>query len=174
MMTLAIGANNRPQCRAFTLIELILVMSLLVVAVSITVPHMSGFIRGRALDSEARRIAAVMHAAQARAVSEGMPVMLWLDEKQYRYGSELETPGKNGDAQALDFTTDESVQLAVLRTGVGTAVTFKHLPAIRFLPDESVDEGSPTTVQLKASDGHSKWLIERSDRKGYEVSDSSQ
>jgi len=52
----------------FTLIELILIMALLVIITSIALPTMSKFIRGRALDAEARRMFALMHAAQSRAV----------------------------------------------------------------------------------------------------------
>jgi Tfp pilus assembly protein FimT len=51
------------------LVELILVMVLLVVAISIAAPKMSSFVRGRALDSEARRILAIAHEGQSRAVS---------------------------------------------------------------------------------------------------------
>ena len=47
-------------------------------------PAMSNFIRARAVDSEARRLFALMHAGQSRAVSEGLPMMLWVDEKQGR------------------------------------------------------------------------------------------
>ena len=43
--------------RGFTLVELILVLALLVVITSIAVPSLSNFVRGRALDSEARRLA---------------------------------------------------------------------------------------------------------------------
>src|SRR5271170_18854 len=60
--------------RAFTLIELIFVLALLVIITSIAVPRMSGFIRGRALDSESRQLMALMHEAQSRAASEGMPM----------------------------------------------------------------------------------------------------
>ena len=173
MMILAIGPNNARRPRsAFTLIELVLVLALLVVVVSIVVPHMTGFIRGQALSSEVRRVASVMHAGQARAVSEGVPVMFWLDQKQNRYGIELESSGKNGDLKAQSFTADENVQLAVLNTGIGTAVTFKNLPAVRFMPDGSVDEGSPGTIQLKDSGGRSLWLMESSNRNGYEIRDS--
>jgi type IV fimbrial biogenesis protein FimT len=77
-MTLAIGQNDFCQ-RAFTLIELILVLALLVIITSIAVPTMSRFIRGRALDSESERLMALTHVAQSRAVSEGMPVMLWIN-----------------------------------------------------------------------------------------------
>src|ERR1022692_651444 len=60
-------------CRAFTLIELILVLALLGIITSMVAPAMSNFVRGRALDSEARRVFALIHAGQTRAVSEGMP-----------------------------------------------------------------------------------------------------
>jgi hypothetical protein len=59
----------------------------------------------------------------------------------------------------------------VLKTGGETSVTFKNLPAIRFLPDGSVDEGSPQGLQLTDRDGNSKWLVEMNNRQGYEISD---
>lgn len=170
-MILAIGPSNPRRRHAFTLIELVLVLALLVVAVSIVAPHMSGFIRGQALDSEARRLAAVAHAARALAISQGMPVVLWLDAKQGNYGFQLETPLAGQPSHAQEFTADENVQLAVLNAGGAGTVTFSGLPAIRFLADGTVDDGSPATVQLKDSSGHSLWLAESSNRNGYEVND---
>jgi hypothetical protein len=64
------------------------------------------------------------------------------------------------------------LQIAVLNTGSGTATTFNNLPAIRFLPDGTVDENSPQTLQLTDSAGVSRWLIETGNRMGYEISDS--
>jgi len=173
-MTLATGQpaikNRRNRC-AFTLVELILVMVLLVVAVSLVAPRMDGFTRGRALDSEARRLLAITHAGQARAVSEGMPMVLWIDEKQNGYGLEEETPGKNGDTHAEKFPADENVQVAVMNLN-GGGTTFNNLPAIRFLADGSVDENSPQMVKLTGSGGGELWLLESADRRGYEISDS--
>src|ERR1022692_2420330 len=91
------------QASAFTLIELILVLALLVIITSLAAPAMAKFIRGRALDSEARRLSALMHAAQSRAVSEGMPMLLWVNEKTDSYGLEAETSGKDGDAKAEEL-----------------------------------------------------------------------
>ena len=171
-MTLAIGnPSKRRYLCAFTLVELILVMVLLVVAVSLVAPRMDGFTRGRALDSEARRLLAITHAGQARAVSEGMPMVLWIDEKQNGYGLEEETPGKNGDADAENYSSDENVQLAVMNLN-GSATTFKNLPAIRFLADGTVDENSPQALKLTGSNGDELWLLESADRRGYEISDS--
>jgi type II secretion system protein H len=155
--------------RAFTLIELILVMTLLVIFISIAAPRLSGFIRGQALSSEARRLLALTHAGQSRAVSEGMPIMVWVNEKENSYGIEEESPPKNGDARAEQFTIDEHLQIAVLNVGASVPTTIKHLPAIRFLADGTVDENSPQTLRLIDADGGALWLVEARNRVGYEI-----
>ena len=181
-MILATGNNNDHRRCAFTLLELILVMALLVVVVSMVAPNLSGFIRGRALDSEANRLLALAHAGQSRAVSEGMPMVLWFDQKNGAYGLELETPPTaNGDPKAESLQVADTVQINVATiagsgAGVGAKTdgaptTFKYLPAIRFQPDGTVDEGSPQTVQLLDSAAVSLWLVELQNRTGYEISD---
>jgi Tfp pilus assembly protein FimT len=135
---------------------------------------MANFIRGRALDAEARRLMALMHAGQSRAVSEGMPMVLWLDEKQGAYGLQAETTGQTGDPKAETLSVDSTLQIAVLNAGLGAPTTFNNLPAIRFLPDGTVDENSPQTLQLTDSAGISRWLIESRNRTGYEISNTKQ
>jgi prepilin-type N-terminal cleavage/methylation domain-containing protein len=170
MMTLATGKNNFR--RAFTLIELVLVMALIVIAVSMIAPRMANFIRGRALDSEARRLLALMHAGQSRAVSEGAPMMLWVNAPNDEYGLAAETSGANGDAQAEELPLDSTLQISVANLGTGTQTTFKNLPAIKFLADGTIDENSPQTIQLMDSAGFSRWLVETPLRTGYEIDDS--
>jgi type II secretion system protein H len=165
------AAGRRRHTGAFTLIELILVLALLVIITSLVAPAMSNFIRGRALDSEARRLFALMHAGQSRAVSEGLPVMLWVDEKQNAYGLEAETPPPSGDPKAENLTVDENVQIAVLNAGAAALTTIRNLPAIRFLADGTIDESSPQTLRLTDAKGHALWLIEARNRMGYEIRD---
>jgi len=168
---------------AFTLIELTLVLALLVVITSLAAPAMARFIRGRALDTEARRLVALMHLAQSRAVSEGVPMMLWLDEKGSAYGVAAESSGQssgqtapsgrtaqNSDPKAESLTLDSTVAMAVLNTSTGAPTKFNNVPAIRFQPDGTVDENSPQTLKLMDGDGFSRWLIETPLRNGYEVS----
>ena len=162
--------------RAFTLIELILVLALLVVITSIAAPAMARFIRGRALDTEARRLIALMHAAQSRAVSEGMPMMLWVDEQNNQYGMAAEFSGQSGDPNAADpkgedLAVDSTLAISVVSPGKGVPVTFRNLPAIRFLPDGTVDESSPQVLKLTDSDGFARWMIETKLRLGYDVTD---
>jgi type II secretion system protein H len=171
-MTLAIGQNKFRQ-RGFTLVEMILVLAMLVIATSIAAPAMSRFIRGRALDSEARRMLALMHAGQSRAVSEGMPMVLWLNEKTGAYGLEIETSGQDGDPKLEELAVDSTLRFTVQTvTGTGTPVLFKDLPAIKFLADGTVDEDSPPSLELQDSAGVSRWLLLGKMRLGYEISDS--
>ena len=161
---------------AFTLIELTLILALLVVITSLAAPAMSRFIRGRALDSEARRLFALTHAAQSRAVSEGVPMLMWVDEKNGAYGLTAEmstktTTDQTGDPKAENLTLDSTLQIAVLNLGLNAPTTFNNLPAIHFLPDGTVDEESPQTVQLTDSAGVARWLVESPNHTGYEVSD---
>src|SRR5271170_3868995 len=122
-MTLATGQNKWRSRQAFTLIELILVLALLVIITSLAAPAMANFIRGRAMDSEARRLFALMHAGQSRAVSEGMPMMLWVDEKQEAYGLEAEMPGKMGDPKAENLSVDSTLQISVVTVGLSAPTT---------------------------------------------------
>jgi type II secretion system protein H len=178
------GSMREPQsCRlsrvtrhssAFTLIELVVVLALLVIITSLAAPALANFIRGRALDSEARRLIALMHAGQSRAVSEGMPMVLWVDEKQGTYGLEAETTSKTGDPKAETLSVDSTLQIAVLTVGLSTPTMFKNVPAIRFLADGTVDENSPQTLQLTDSAGFSRWLLLNKMRTAYEISDTKQ
>jgi len=195
-MTLATGRPNkdrgptRSRRHGFTLIEMILVMALLVVAVSMVSPRLSGFIRGRALESEARRVLALTHAARSRAISESMPVLLWLDATVGRYGVERETRGQNGDPLSQEFTVDDNLRIAFdqaqrligqtltstrttgLLPGVSTSptsTTARTEPSIRFLPDGTLDEDSPNAIRIEDSDGSVLWLVEGSDRRHYEI-----
>src|SRR5579862_947964 len=113
---------------AFTLIELILVLALLVIITSLAAPAMSNFIRGQALDSEARRLLALIHAGQSRAVSEGLPMVLWVDEKKGTYGLQAEATGRNGDPKAENLVVDSSLQVAVVNSGSAGTTQFGGLP----------------------------------------------
>ena len=164
---------SRVTCHAcaFTLIELILVLALLVIITSLAAPAMSNFVRGQALGSEARRLLALTHAGQSRAVSEGRPMVLWVDEKQGAFGLQAEMTGRNGDPKAETLYVDSTLRIAVQSTGTTALTKFGGLPAIRFLPDGSVDENSPQRLRLTDAQDHALWLVETRDRNGYEISD---
>ncbi len=183
------GENGRRQRSGFTLIELILVMALLTVVVSLTAPKLSRFFHGRTLDSEARRLLALTRSGQSRAVSEGVPMDLWVDAEKGEFGLEAEPCYEPSDPKAVEFTLDSGLQIEVVgETPAATPVsTFNrgrevsrasaprvvparaNLPTIRFLPDGSISETSPSKLQLTSSDGGSLWLAQSKDGLNYEI-----
>ena len=154
--------------RAFTLIELILVMALLVAMISVTAPSLFSFFRGRALDSEARRLLSLTRAGQSRAVSEGLPMLLWIDTEQSAYGLEQEMPPRDGDPKALEFSLEDGLLLEAQNTRP-VPVHGRNLPAIRFTPEGLIDESSPTALRLGGVDNASLWLVETTNRVSYEI-----
>jgi len=179
-----------PARRGFTLIELILVMALLTIVISLTAPKLSRFFHGRTLDSEARRLLALTRSGQSRAVSEGMPMDLWMDTEQGTFGLEAEPSYDTSDPKAVDFELDSGLQLEVANKAVVTLanpvtmnrnqqtsiasvprVNLVHatLPTIRFLPDGSIGEASPQKLHLTSTDGGSLWLAQSRDGLSYEI-----
>jgi prepilin-type N-terminal cleavage/methylation domain-containing protein len=173
--------------RAFTLIELILVMALLTIAVSTTAPTLSRFFRGRTLEAEARRLLALTHIGQSRAVSEGVPVNLWVDPEEGSFGLEAEPSYEENDPKAIIKSIDPGLQIeAITRTLVATNTMTRvlgsstvsvpkaqlihpTLPTIRFLPDGSISDSSPQSLRLIGRDGESLWLAQTRNRLNYEI-----
>jgi len=175
-----------PHDDAFTLIELILVMTILAIAVSFTAPALANFFRGRSLDYEARRLLALTRQGQTRAVSEGLPMELWFDTSKSTYGLEAEPSYEAVDSKAVDFAFDSQLQIEFSNQNTGahfgslgmassansansTASNHPNVPKIRFLPDGSIADGSPQSVHLTGRDGASMWLMLSRNRLNYEI-----
>jgi type II secretion system protein H len=167
---------------AFTLVELLLVLAVLAIVMAFCAPTLSNFFRGRNLDVEARRLLALTHLGQSRAVSEGIPMMLWVDAQEGTYGVEAEPGWDEKDPKAVQFNIAKDLQLSVLNTNtvqrafspiVSTALQSeaqrRNLPEIRFLPDGSIDETSPQEVRLKDKDEASLILTLSTNRLKYEI-----
>jgi type II secretion system protein H len=160
--------RGKPRLRAFTLIELILVMTVLVITTALVAPSLAGFFRGRALDSEAWQLLSLTRAGQSRAVSEGEPVLLWLNAKAGAYGLQEETPPAGGDPKAVSLSLADGLQIQV-ENMTSTPVTLGNLPAIRFLPGGTIDENSPQSLRLTDAGGNTLWLVESANHMGYEI-----
>jgi len=176
-------ARHAKSETGFTLIELILVMTILTIAVSLTAPALANFFRGRTLDSEARKLLSLTRLGQSRAVSEGIPMQLWLDAVDGKYGLEAEPSYEETDPKAVEISLDSGLQLEL---GLGNAAAsagttgnsqnasfHSRFPQIRFLPDGSVSESSPQNVHLSGRDGGSLWLVQSRTRSSYEIRNSS-
>lgn len=169
---------RRSGWRAFTLIELIFVMVILAIGAALVAPHMGSFFRGRVANSEARRMLALVHLAQSRAVAEGVPVLLWIDVKASTYGLRVQSSYDAEDTKASTFTADP---LLTLDTGTAAEAPptseqddeklglTDGLPVIRFTPDGFYDESSVRKVVFRLGPDDALELGQTANRLSYEI-----
>ena len=155
------GAKPRRPAVAFTLIELILVMALLVIVIATVAPSLSHFFHGRNLDAEARRFLSLTRFGQSRAISEGVPMRLWIDVNRHTYGLQGEYGGSTVDNSSRVYPLDPELLISVERnsrltssrrvttvnTGVATDGSSLAV-GIRFLADGTLDETSPEQIRI--------------------------
>ena len=186
--------GSRRRTVAFTLIELILVMGLLAVVMALAAPSLSKFFQGRKLESEARRFVALTRYAQNRAVSDGVPMILWVDRTEGTYGLreqdryqvetiQAESPWyarkDHGavETREPDLRLTESLRFELADNGR----TNGRIVTIRFLPDGAVDETSLRALLIErenrqssqAGDTQSEsiWIAKSVDQSRYEIID---
>jgi len=164
----------------FTLIELILVMALLAIVLAISVPALSRFFHSRGLDNEGRRFLALTRAAQSRAVSEGVPMVVWFDTKQHAYGLNADKSFVEEDPKAKQFTVEDTVEIEVRYSADATAAAevsqFKNekptaggLYTLHFNPDGFVSPSSPEIVVFRQKDNGELWVAQSRNRLNYEI-----
>jgi type II secretion system protein H len=160
---------------AFTLVELILVMAMLAIVLAVAAPSLSNFFRGRTLDSEARRFVSLTRYGQSRAVSDGVPMLLWIDTRQRAYGLEEQSGYSDMDLKAVELglgkdltieATDIPAQTGGARPEQGAN---RNVPTIRFLPDGFMSETSPRSVALRDRNGETIWVNQSRNRLSYEI-----
>ena len=148
---------DQPRWRAFTLVELLLVLALLAIGASLSAPQLAAFFRGRTLDNEARRLLSLTHLGAARAAAEGRPISLWFDPPSGRYGLTAFDDARSPDTRAQTFTLDPELQLVLSFTGEAPPYADPLFltsdrtatPGIRFEPDGTLDSGSLQRVTLR-------------------------
>ena len=160
-----------------TLIELILVMAVLTVVLSVGAPALARFFRGRTLDSEARRFLSLTRYGQSRAVSEGVPMVLWIDDQQGFYGLEAEVGYLEEDPKAVQFMLHQDLLIEVEQAEVRPLSSrwdrpsrrADNLPEIRFTPDGFISETSPDAVLMREGEERSIWIAQSHNRLHYEM-----
>jgi len=171
--------ESRGGRRAFTLIELIFVLALLAICAIFVTASMGSFFRGRVLNFEARRMLSLTHYAQSRAVSEGVPVILWINPANSTYGLTVQSSFNDteGDTHAVTYTTDPSL---TLETPVGVVAPVSEqddeklgitdgLAFIRFTPDGFFDDSSVTKITIHQGIEGALELVPNVNRLGYEI-----
>jgi prepilin-type N-terminal cleavage/methylation domain-containing protein len=166
-------ARGEPA-RAFTLIEFILVMALLAIAVAFVAPSLSGFFKGRAVTEEAARMKALTDFGRSEAISQGVPMTLWLDAENRRYGLRADTGYPVRTNFLKEYTFKEEVEVTVdQRAGASLApvnsMGFDAWTLAVFQPDGSLGDDTPDGIYLQHTSGSLLILARATNGLGYEI-----
>jgi Tfp pilus assembly protein FimT len=153
-------------------------MALIAIVLGMVMPTLSRFFRGRTLDLEARRFLSLTRYGQSRAISEGVPMLLWMDAKRGAYGLKAEATYTAIDTNAIIFSLDPSIMMQVAppvsnsvasSQGQNTQVPGGAM-TIHFRPDGLLDDSSPARIVLRQNDFGEVWILQSLTRLNYEIS----
>jgi Tfp pilus assembly protein FimT len=127
-----------------TLIELIVVMTMLATVVAVAAPTLSRFFAGRVLENEARRMLALTRYARSEAISRSVLMELWIEPESGTYGLSPQAGYEFDDRKPVEF---------ILADGLVFDVDDESLDAqgeakILFWPDGSIDGESVEYVRI--------------------------
>jgi len=94
---------------AFTLIELILVMALLATLLAVAAPTLHS-LKGPALEQEASRLLAAAEYARTEAISQGIPMVLWIEPEAGRFGVRPKDGYTGNPAREAAWTLPEEIR----------------------------------------------------------------
>jgi Tfp pilus assembly protein FimT len=160
------------------MVELIIVMTIMVVAVSVAAPSLKGFLKGRNQDNEAMRFVSLTRYGASRAVSEGVPVDMWINVKQNKYGLAASRGYTETKTNTVSFTADSEVQIQVSQPrGMLTQSNFwtpftarrGNIPVIRFQPDGFISDSSPQVVKFLQGQDPEIWAVLNANQTKYEL-----
>lgn len=166
------GRNNFAVSGAFTLIELLVVLALIGTICALAAPTLARFTRGRTQDSEVRRFLGLTHYGQSRAVSEGAPMLLWIDPRMGAYGLEREAGYTEGDdTNAVQYQLAPDLRIDVMKAvnAAHPAHTKQNQLAIRFMPDGGVDSASVAGVTIQEGNERPAVIAKSASGFAYEI-----
>jgi type II secretion system protein H len=160
--------NNSPTTPAFTLVELILVMAVLTTIMAIVAPSLSRSFRQRNLDQEAVRFVALTEYARDEAVSQGVPIAVWVDPDHGAFGADAVTDYQGRDVRPKQFTLNQSLHFDAVKS---KTMKDSRAQIIQFTADGSPDvtEDSVDSIRIMDQFNASVSVALGEDGWGYEV-----
>jgi Tfp pilus assembly protein FimT len=161
------------------MVELVIVMTIMVIAIGVAAPSFKEFLRGRSQEDEARRFLSLTRYGLNRAVSEGLPVDLWINTKENKYGMAAARGYTETMTNVSNFIVDKDVQMMVSRAPdmLTTQSNFwtpsfgrrSGLPVLRFQPDGFISDISPQAIRFLQGEYPEIWIVENSNHMRYDI-----
>lgn len=146
------------SAQAFTLIELILVMALLVMLLALSVPSFSGSFKARTVEQEAAQLLAATEYARNEAVSQGVPMIVWIDANTGEFGVNAKDGYEGNASREKTFALHPDLHFELAQTDT-----------LGFEPDGTLDSESPDSIKIVSRFNPSISLSQTEDGWGYEI-----
>jgi len=152
--------------RAFTLVELVLVMALLCVILGIASPSLSRSFHQRNLKQEATRLLAVTEYARDEAISQGVPMVVWIDSEGGLFGARAKAGYESAGARPKDFKLTDGLHFEMEKNSLPASGTND---AVEFEPDGTLDSSSQPAFDIADQSDFSIEVARNNDATGYEI-----
>jgi len=157
-------SRSRPNS-AFTLVELIVVMAVLALVLAFSAPSLARSMRQRNLEAEAARFLAATEYARSEAISQGVPMTVWIEEKERRYGIATRRGFVGQETRERSFALHPDVEIESEKMIARNAAT----QPIEFAPDGAPATTNVASVLLKDRSASVLTIARTADGWGYEI-----
>ena len=144
-------------------------MAILIIVLSMTGTSLTSFFRGRTLEAEGKRFLALTRHAQSRAVSEGLPMILWIDTAEKKYGLEHAAGFVGPNDKVTEFNLGRDLEIEVTYPQNAVIRQKSNEILLRFEPDGFIDENNPELIVIKEKDGDVVNIVTTLNRLNYEI-----
>jgi Tfp pilus assembly protein FimT len=141
-------------------------MVVLVVLLALIAPSLSNSLRQHNLEQAATQWLAVTEYARDEAVSQSVPMTVWLNPINGRYGASPATGYPSAAARSREYRLPENLSFA---PGTSVAAADGVLTAAQFSPDGTLDTTSIPGVDILDRNKHTISLAQRADGDGYQI-----
>lgn len=155
---------NRSNNIGFTLIEMVLVMALLTMMMALAAPSLSRSFHGRNLAQQAGMLLAATEYARGEAISQGVPMNVWIDMGSATFGVQAKTGYEGSSSREKSWTLPAEIRF---ESAPGNSDGYGHGLMATFLPEGTLDNASVDEVRLADGSGESIAIQQHED--GYEI-----
>lgn len=144
-------------------------MAVLATVMALSAPSLSRSLRGRNLDQEAKRFIAATEWARNEAISQGVPMTLWIDVNNGGFGVESKPgyPVAKPIEKRFDLNPDLHFELG--DNSGGTTGSEDTVNAVELSPDGTPEPSSIASLRLVDRFNESVSIVKTRDGWGYEI-----
>ncbi len=149
----------------FSLVELVIVMALLAICAALTVPSLARSVRARYLKDEAARFLAATEYGRNEAVSQGVPMIVWIDPTTHRFGVEPKAGYDSAAGRDRDFAVHADLRFEIDQP----AARGSQVDAVEFAADGAPTLTSIERVRLVDRSNEGITIVKSADGWAYEI-----